>query len=89
MSEKIQETQDLQVPITVDSQGNVDVKTNPSKKWYTSKTIWFNVIFTVLTILSNSLPALQSQFQITPEVYAMISGFVNIVLRAITASPIK
>jgi hypothetical protein len=89
MSEKIQETQDLQVPITVDSQGNVDVKTNPSKKWYTSKTIWFNVIFTVLTILSNSLPALQSQFQITPEVYAMIAGFVNIVLRAITASPIK
>jgi hypothetical protein len=89
MSEKIQETQDLQVPITVDSQGNVDVKTNPSKKWYTSTTIWFNVIFTVLTILSNSLPALQSQFQITPEVYAMIAGFVNIVLRAITASPIK
>lgn len=34
MSEKIQ---DLQVPITVNSQGNVDVKTNPSKKWYTSK----------------------------------------------------
>ena len=32
MLEKIQETQDLQVPITVDSQGNVDVKTNPSKK---------------------------------------------------------
>ena len=89
MSEKIQETQDLQVPITVDNQGNVDVKTNPSKKWYTSKTIWFNVIFTVLTILSNSLPALQSQFQITPEVYAMVAGFVNIVLRAITASPIK
>ena len=43
MSEKIQETQDLQVPITVDSQGNVDVKTNPSKKWYTSKTIWRNI----------------------------------------------
>ena len=89
MSEKIQETQDLQVPITVNSQGNVDVKTNPSKKWYTSKTIWFNVIFTVLTILSNSLPAIQSQFQIAPEVYAMITGFVNIVLRAITSSPIK
>ena len=89
MSEKIQETQDLQVPITVDSQGNVDVKTNPSKKWYTSKTIWFNVIFAVLTILSNSLPAIQSQFQITPEVYAMVAGFVNIILRAITASPIK
>ena len=89
MSEKIQETQDLQVPITVDSQGNVDVKTNPSKKWYTSKTIWFNVIFAVLTILSNSLPAIQSQFQITPEVYAIVAGFVNIILRAITASPIK
>ena len=89
MSEKIQETQDLQVPITVDSQGNVDVKTNPSKKWYASKTIWFNVIFTVLTIFSNSLPAIQSQFQITPEVYAMVAGFVNIVLRAITSSPIK
>ena len=89
MSEKIQETQDLQVPITVNSQGNVDVKTNPSKKWYTSKTIWFNVMFTVFTILSNSLPAIQSQFQITPEVYAMITGFVNIVLRAITSSPIK
>ena len=82
MSEKIQETQDLQVPITVDSQGNVDVKTNPSKKWYTSKTIWFNVIFTVLTILSNSLPAIQSQFQITPEVYAMVAGFVNILYYA-------
>lgn len=89
MSEKIQETQDLQVPITVNSQGNVDIKTNPSKKWYTSKTIWFNVIFTVLTILSNSLPAIQSQFQITPEVYAMIAGFVNIVLRTITSSPIE
>ena len=89
MTEKIQETQDLQVPITVNSQGNVDIKTNPSKKWYTSKTIWFNVIFTILTILSNSLPAIQAQFQITPEVYAMISGFVNIVLRAITSSPIK
>ena len=89
MTEQVQETQDLQVPITVDSEGNVDVKTNPSKKWYTSKTIWFNVIFTALTILSNSLPALQSQFQITPEVYAMIAGFVNIVLRAITSSAIK
>ena len=89
MSEKIQETQDLQVPITVNSQGNVDIKTNPSKKWYTSKTIWFNVIFTVLTILSNSLPAIQSQFQITPEVYAMIAGFVNIVLRALASSPIE
>ena len=89
MSEKIQETQDLQVPITVDSQGNVDVKTNPSKKWYTSKTIWFNVIFIVFTILSNSLPALQAQFQIAPEVYAMVAGFVNIVLRAIASSPIE
>ena len=89
MSEKIQETQDLQVPITVDSQGNVDVKTNPSKKWYTSKTIWFNVIFTLFTILSNSLPALQAQFQIAPEVYAMVAGFVNIVLRAIASSPIE
>jgi hypothetical protein len=60
--------------------------TTTSKKWYTSKTIWLNIIGLVIAAageLSNAFPAGQ---------VAKVMGFVltigNIILRLITTQPI-
>jgi hypothetical protein len=82
--EKVENVQQVDVPVAVDNQGNVEVIGNPTKQWWKSKTIIFNVAFTALTVAANTLPMLQGQFNITPETYALISGIVNIGLRAMT-----
>lgn len=80
---------ELQVPVVVDENGNVDVANNPSKVWWKSKTIWFNILFTLLTIASNTLPSLQAQLHISSDMYAIISAFVNIGLRTVSTTQIK
>lgn len=60
------------------------------KKWYQSKTIWFNV----LTFVVSSLTALVNGewIQENPESAAIVSGaiaIINIVLRKITKDQVK
>ena len=60
------------------------------KKWYQSKTIWFNV----LTFVVSSLTALVNGewIQENPESAAIVSGaiaIINIVLRKITKDEVK
>jgi len=56
------------------------------KKWYTSKTIWFNVISTILGIvaeLSNTFPVSDH-----PKLWISIVAVGNIILRFLTTEPI-
>lgn len=56
------------------------------KKWYTSKTIWFNIITTALGIiaeLSNTFPVSDH-----PKLWISIVAVGNIILRFLTTEPI-
>lgn len=64
-----------------------------AKKWYTSKTIWYNVAMTVVTAANELMPVLEvmdptvaSQVRVW-LVLALSLG--NIVLRTVTVSPVK
>lgn len=61
--------------------------TTTSKPWYTSKTIWLNVISAILAIVG----ALQTSIPITPTIASAFAGTVtvlNIVLRLLSGAPI-
>mgnify|MGYP001574484141 CR=1 FL=1 len=56
------------------------------KKWYTSKTIWFNVITTILGLvaeLSNTFPVSDH-----PKLWISIVAVGNIILRFLTTQSI-
>mgnify|MGYP001576208043 CR=1 FL=1 len=53
------------------------------KKWYTSKTIWVNVIAAVSLFVTN-----QFGYSISTETQAGIIAVINIVLRVITKEAI-
>lgn len=53
------------------------------KKWYTSKTIWVNVIAAVSLFVSS-----QFGYKISTEVQAGIIAAVNVILRIITKEPL-
>jgi hypothetical protein len=60
------------------------------KKWYQSKTVWFNVVMTVLDLLAalSSSPLLADR----PDVLAVLTtihGAGNVLLRFITDAPIE
>lgn len=57
-----------------------------TKPWWTSKTIWLNVIATVTEILTmfNNMPGGENLKMYIP----LVAGVLNIVLRTITGSPI-
>lgn len=62
------------------------------KKWYTSKTVWFNAL-TVLAAMAGGLVGLLPTLQplLTPEVFAIatvVIGVVNLGLRSITKDAI-
>lgn len=62
---------------------------NETKPWYTSKTLWFNVIMTILDVLAvlQGSALLENQ----PEVLAGLSalhGAGNVALRFVTTKPI-
>ena len=48
-----------------------------SKKWYQSKTLWFNII----TLVLSTLDTLSGSGFIKPEIYAIIVAIGNVVLR--------
>ena len=55
------------------------------KKWWKSKTLWFNVLVAVGTAIEASLSVVQGEFD--PKVYLGIVGLVagvNVVLRVIS-----
>lgn len=60
------------------------------KYWYTSKTIWFNLIVASMTMATAATPSLEALM--TPEVYGVLAtgvAFINAILRLITGKPIK
>lgn len=54
------------------------------KKWYTSKTIWFNVITVALGIMQ----VVSDTYPIPTEALSMIIGVGNVVLRFLTTNSI-
>jgi len=54
-----------------------------NKLWYTSKTLWVNIIAIISTIAAN-----QFGFQLSPEQQVSILGVVNILLRLVTKEKI-
>lgn len=54
------------------------------KKWYTSKTIWFNIITIVLGIIQ----VISNSYAIPSEILATINGVGNLILRVITSTSI-
>jgi hypothetical protein len=63
-----------------------------SKVWYTSKTIWFNVLTTALAIIG-FLMVTQSTtglpFDIDAKWLLIAAGIINIILRAVTNQPLS
>ncbi len=58
-----------------------------SKPWYTSKTIWANVAWPLLLWLLQQLSG--GHLPIDPKIAATIQSVANIILRLVTALPIK
>lgn len=50
-----------------------------TKKWYTSKTIWINIV-----ALAGLIVQTQTGFILTPEIQAMALTLVNLAVRAVT-----
>jgi len=62
---------------------------NESKPWQCSRTIWFNVVIAMLTVLCTGIDLLRSA--LSPEWYlavSMVAAGVNVWLRTKTALPI-
>ncbi|ERL56157.1 hypothetical protein [Psychrobacter aquaticus] len=85
----------------VQTSNNADLKLQPAtdnpmptpsepKHWYESKTIWFNLIITAMTLATAATPSLEQYMN--AEVYGVIAtgvAFINAVLRLVTGQPIK
>jgi len=54
------------------------------KPWFTSKTLWFNVI----TIALGSLEIITKTYPIDPGILAIIMGLGNVILRFISGNAI-
>lgn len=62
-----------------------------AKPWYTSKTIWYNVLtialavigFLMVTQSTSGLP-----FDLDPKWLVIASGIINIILRSVTNAPV-
>lgn len=50
-----------------------------TKKWYTSKTVWINIV-----ALAGLIVQTQTGFILTPEIQAMALTLVNLAVRAVT-----
>jgi hypothetical protein len=60
-----------------------------SKKWYESKTIWFNIVMLVLQIVGQIMnsPLLADHMQVL-EILSTVQTLGNIVIRFLTDSPV-
>lgn len=69
---------------------NQPIPTPEHKAWYESKTIWFNLIITAMTLATAATPSLEALM--TPEAYGVLAtgvAFINAILRLVTGKPIK
>lgn len=69
---------------------NQPMPTPEPKHWYQSKTIWFNLIISAMTLATAATPSLEAMM--TPEVYGVLASgvaFINAILRLVTGKPIK
>ena len=60
------------------------------KHWYESKTIWFNFLFILVSLVTYMTPALEQYM--SAETYSVLASgvaFINAVLRLATGQPIK
>lgn len=57
-----------------------------TKPWYVSKTIWFNVITVIVSIIM--LLSQMPDFAEYNKWFTLLVGIMNIVLRAITTTPV-
>ena len=55
------------------------------KQWYTSKTLWFNVV----TIFLGTLAVDNTSFPIEPQWFGFINGIGNLILRMVSGEPIS
>ncbi len=55
------------------------------KKWFLSKTLWFNL----LTIALGVVDVVSGVYVINPEYIALINGVGNVLLRIVTTEPVK
>lgn len=55
------------------------------KKWFLSKTLWFNII----TIALGVVDVVSGVYVINPEYIALVNGVGNVLLRMVTSEPVK
>jgi hypothetical protein len=55
------------------------------KKWYTSKTLWVNLL-SILAILAQTYAGNDI---VSPEIQAALLGIINVILRGVTKGPVK
>lgn len=61
-----------------------------NKKWYTSKTIWFNIVLGIVGVIEVNSAALQQALSPTMYGFGIVTiSTVGVVLRAITTSAVK
>ncbi len=63
------------------------------KPWYQSRTVWINVIVSVLVSLAFVLEGmtagdLQTPVEVNPELAVLLLGVLNVILRFVTSKPI-
>lgn len=56
-----------------------------TKPWYTSKTLWFNLVSGIVLLVKSKYP----QFVVPDDVFAAIILLVNFVLRLVTKKGIE
>uniref|UniRef100_A0A6M3L1D3 Uncharacterized protein n=1 Tax=viral metagenome TaxID=1070528 RepID=A0A6M3L1D3_9ZZZZ len=55
------------------------------KKWWASKTLWLNVLATIITIIQ----ALQGQAWVNPEYQILVLAILNAIVRLLTNTSIS
>jgi hypothetical protein len=58
------------------------------KKWYTSKTLWFNFI-AITAIIANALWGVELDAELQAAMATTILAIINIILRIATKEPVK
>lgn len=55
------------------------------KKWYTSKTLWFNIV----TISLGMVQVVSDVYAVPTDILALVNGVGNVVLRFLTSTGIE
>jgi hypothetical protein len=60
-----------------------------SKKWWSSKTIWVNMLMAIVAIVSAALPDVSLLEKLNEELFLSIFAGVNMILRFVTKDSIE